>query len=136
VGRDCRDDFHQLLAWETEDFEGRGAVHHLTVLCFHLQHPSRYSPEGLREALRLLIEFVERGTSPAEIRRRGRSPVSSSTREWKVTARAGSQGAYPGPVAWTMTASQVAAAGPERYCDQVRAWARSVLVDLRASGNL
>ncbi len=32
------------------------------VLCYHLQHPSLYSPEGLDEAKRLLIEFLEHGS--------------------------------------------------------------------------
>ena len=49
-GRTCADDFHQLLFWENERPE-LGEVHHLLVLCYHLQHPSLYSAEGLALSL-------------------------------------------------------------------------------------
>jgi len=45
-GRTCRDDFDQMLYWENEVPEN-GAVHHLMVFCFHIQHPEKSSPEGL-----------------------------------------------------------------------------------------
>jgi hypothetical protein len=129
-GKSCQDHFHQLLFWEAED-PARGVVHHLMVLCYHLQHPSLYSPEGLRHALGLLDDFVERGLSPAEVRQRQRERVASDRRTWKVTARPGSQGAYAQPPAWRMTAADVVVAGPENYVAQVRAWARSVYESMR-----
>ncbi|APV45250.1 hypothetical protein Dform_01935 [Dehalogenimonas formicexedens] len=46
AGLSCETYFHRALAWDFEDPAGAGAVHHLTVLCYFLQHPSRYSPEG------------------------------------------------------------------------------------------
>jgi uncharacterized protein DUF5946 len=134
-GRTCRDDFHQMLAWEYEDSR-LGAVHHLMVLCYHLQHPSLYSPEGLRDGQQLLVQFVDQGVSPAEIRRRNRHRVDSGNRTWKITARPGAQGAYTHAVAWPMTAAQVVAAGPGQYCANVRAWAEATLAQLKASGNL
>ena len=134
-GRTCADDFHQLLAWEFED-PRRWEVHHLTVLCYHLQHPSLYSPEGLRDGQQLLVQFVAQGVSPGEIRTRNRSRVDSGKRTWKITARPGAEGAYSHPVPWPMTAAQVVAGGPDAYCDSVRAWAESTLAALKASGNL
>ena len=124
-GVTCQDHFHQMLYWEAED-PARGVVHHLTVLCYHLQHPSLYSPDGLRHALGLLEDFVVHGVAPAEVRRRQRQQVASDQRAWKVTARPEARGAYDRPIAWTMTAADVVAGGADHYIDTVHAWAKSV----------
>ncbi len=131
-GKTCQDHFHQMLVWESE--HSLLEVHHLMVLCYHLQHPSLYSPEGLREARRLLAEFVERGTSPQEVRRLNRSRVDSGKRDWKIRATATSHGSYSRPIRWTITAADVIAGGPERYYENVRKWARSVHQDSRDGG--
>jgi hypothetical protein len=131
----CQDFFHQMLFWEHEN-PAYGAVHHLMVLSYYLQHPSLYSPEGLAEAKHLLIEFLERGATPAEVRSNNRARVDSSKRTWKIKGTAASSGSYEQPVRWSITAAEVVAAGPEGYCEQVRAWAGSILEALRASGNI
>lgn len=131
----CQDHFHQMLYWEAEE-PARGEVHHLMVLCYHLQHPSLYSPEGLRHALGLLEDFVVRGSAPAEVRRRQRNQVASDQRAWTITARPGAHGSYDRPIAWTMTAADVVAGGADRYIDNVRAWAQAMYAALTASGNL
>ena len=64
--RSCVDDFNELLAWEADNPAYAQEVHHLTVLCYHLQRPSLYSPEGLAGAKGLLVDFVEGGLSPLE----------------------------------------------------------------------
>src|SRR3954470_24721062 len=74
-GKTCQDDFHQMLAWEIENPSIIAEVHHLMVLCYHLQHPSLYSPKGLAGAMHLLVEFVEHEASPAEVRRRNRATL-------------------------------------------------------------
>jgi len=73
----CQDHFYQMLFWENE-YPGYGEVHHLTVLCYHLQHPSLYSPEGLSGGIQLLADFVERGVTPEDSRKRSRAAVDSS----------------------------------------------------------
>ena len=125
TGISCQDYFHQMLFWEAE-FPPLGEVHHLMVLCFHLQHPHLYSPEGLAYARQLLAEFVAHGASPADVRRRNRAQVNSKNREWKVTGTAVAFGAYEQPVNWTMTAVDVVAGGPENYGERVRVWAQSI----------
>ena len=70
--------------------------------------------------------FIERGLSPADVRRRNREQVASGNRSWSVTARPGNQGAYERPVVWTMTAADIVEGGAEAYCANVRAWARAV----------
>jgi hypothetical protein len=129
-GQICQDDFHQMLFWEAEQPD-LGAVHHLMVLCFHLQHPSLYAPEGLRAARILLDDFVERGLSTAEVRRRYQAQVRSDRRTWKIKGQSGAVGSYPEPVRWTMMARDVTEAGKESYLESVSRWARSVQEDLR-----
>ena len=133
-GQTCVDAFHTLGFWEMDG--GLLEVHHLMVLCYHLQHPSLYSPEGLAGAMRLLVEFVERGVSPQAVRQRVARALDSGVRRHKIKGTAGSHGAYAHPVTWSTTATDVVAAGIDHYNDTVRAWARSVLQSLQDSGNL
>src|SRR5687767_12044138 len=105
-GQTCQDYFHQMLYWEAEDMETRGVVHHLMVLCYHLQHPSRYSPEGLAHSRALLVDFVEKGLSPAYVRKRDKEKVSSANRKTNIGGRH-MKGSYDRPVLWTMTAVDV-----------------------------
>ena len=126
----CETDFHQLLAWESEDPQ-RWEVHHLTVLCYHLQHPSLYSPETLTGGLQLLTDFVEGGVTPGEIRRRNKVKLSSTHRKFKITGTVDRHGAHDRPILWTMRAVDVVAAGPDRYCESVRAWARAMQAVLK-----
>jgi Family of unknown function (DUF5946) len=112
--------------WEAENPD-YGIVHHLMVLCYHLQHPSLYSPEGLDEGITLLSDFLERGLTPEQVRKRNRGVLSSSTRTWKITGTPASHGAYEYPITWTMTAANVIEGGMDNYYNSVRTWARSVL---------
>ena len=124
-GETCQDYFYQMLFWEAEN-PNYGEVHHLMVLSYHLQHPGLYSPEGLREAIQLLADFLERGLTPEYVRKRNRSEFESSTRKWKITGTPASHGTYCHPIAWTMTAANVIENGMDNYCDSVRTWAKSV----------
>jgi hypothetical protein len=130
AGQTCQDDFHQMLFWEAEEPD-LGAVHHLMVLCFHLQHPSLYTPEGLRAARILLGNFLERGLSTSEVRRRYQEQVRSDRRTWKIKGQPGAEGSYPEPVRWTMTARDVTEAEKEAYLESVQRWAQAVHKDLR-----
>ena len=53
----CETYFHQMLYWEAE-FPALGVVHHLMVLCYHLQHPHLYSARTLTDAQGMLVDFV------------------------------------------------------------------------------
>lgn len=126
----CRDYFDQMLVWENED-PARWEVHHLMVLCYHLQHPSLYSVDGLAVARELLIDFVERGLSTESARSENRERVDSSKRDWPITTRPDNQGSYERPMVWTTTAADVVGSGAEAYCVSVRSWARSINDSLR-----
>lgn len=134
MGLTCEDAFHQMLYWENEDPQ-RGVVHHLMVLSYHLQHPSLYAPDGLEYGIWLLVEFIEHDVSPQQIRKQSRFAVDSSLRAWKIGGKPGMQGAYRHSIHWRMTALDVVNAGAERYIENVQLWARTILNDLRASGN-
>lgn len=134
-GRTCQDNFYQMLFWENEN-PANGVVHHLMVLCYHLQHPHLYSEDGLGYALGLLKEMLVEEKSLAEIRNQKRKTVDSGRRNWKVTARPESKGSYRNPVHWSMRAADVVAAGEEQYIEQVKTWARFVYKDLQTAENL
>jgi hypothetical protein len=134
-GKTCQDSFHQMLAWEYET-PALWEVHHLTVLCYHLQHPILYSPEGLEYSKQLLVDFAEHRVTPEEMRRRNRTKVDSGNRKWKIAGTPDSHGVYNPHVKWSLTALDVVDAGMESYRESVRAWAASTLADLRTSGNL
>lgn len=119
-----------MLFWESED-PSLGVVHHLMVLCYHLQHPSLLSPEGLQEQRKLLADFLVRGITTAQVRRRDRSLRDSGRRTWKITARRDRFASYTAPVHWTMTAGDVVAGGMENYVENVRLWAKSVFEAIR-----
>lgn len=59
-GETCAALFHQMLYWENEQPE-LGSVHHLMVLCYHLQHPCLLSKAGLDYGVELLRDFLENG---------------------------------------------------------------------------
>ena len=127
----CQDDFHQMLFWENEE-PARGMVHHLMVLCYHLQHPSLYSAEGLAHARQLLDAFVTEGLSPEAVRQRPRAAVDSGARNWSVTARPGNRGSYGRAMSWRVTVGDVVAAGIDNYRSQIRSWADSIDATLQA----
>ena len=134
-GKTCQDYFHQMLFWEWEIPDYRGEVHHLLVLCYHLQHPGLYSPEGLDAAMHLLADFLERDVMTEDVRRDNRAILDSRTRAWKIKGTSSTHGAYIPPIHWATTAANVIESGVDNFCDSVQTWARSVLEDLKASGN-
>lgn len=133
-GQRCADAFYQLLGWEFE--HQMLEVHHLLVLCYHLQHPSLYSPAGLDTGKQLLVKFLEKGMTPQAVRRDLRQTVDSGRRDFKIKGTPAAHGSYARPVGWTMTVGDVVRGGVAHYDANVRAWAASILQALRASGNL
>lgn len=135
-GKTCEDYLHQIYYWEGEGSPEVLAVHHLMVLSYHLQHPSLYSPEGLDHAKQLLVDFLERCITPAEVHRRDRGKVDSGNRTYKITGTATSYGSYRNPIGWKMSVRDVVEGGLDKYGDNVKAWAWSILEELKISGNL
>jgi hypothetical protein len=69
-----------MLFWENERLD-LGVVHHLLVLCFHLQHHRRYSPEGLRWAMKMLADILTNGVSARELLHKNREQLSPDRRQ-------------------------------------------------------
>jgi hypothetical protein len=132
----CQDYFHQMLVWDFEYAGSDPGVHHLTVVCYYLQHPGLYSPEGLNGARQLLTDFLIHGLSPQAVRQRDKTKLDSGKRMNKIKASSALHGAYSRPVSWAITAADVVQGGLSAYFENVRAWAQTVYQDLKASGNL
>jgi hypothetical protein len=120
----CEACFHEFLVLEFTD-AGYGAVHHLTVAAYMLQHSSQLTREGWLEMRRLLHEFLVVGKSPAEVRAQNGANVDSGRRKWKIKAKDG----LPkiGKTHWIKTICDVRAENSETYCADVTEWARSAL---------
>jgi hypothetical protein len=121
-----------MLFWESKNPDN-WAVHHLTVACYHIQHPSLYSPEALDYAKGLLEAFLIEGRSPDEVRKRNRAQVDSGRRTWKIKGTPDRHGAHPYAVAWTMSTADVIAGGADNYCANVQRWAWSIHTALQAA---
>lgn len=135
-GKVCRDYFEDMITWDFEDFLGAGTVHHLTVLCYNLQHPKSYSKKGLEDAKEFLAEFVLKKSSFEEHDKRNRERLSSAVRDWKIVGTSSDHGKYNNSLEWSIHASDIAIQGKEGYEERVQHWAESVYKDLKDTGNL
>ncbi len=131
----CNDDLNTLLVWETKD-PAKWEAHHLMVLSYHLQHPTMYSQDGLNAASKLLAEFIETNTTPEQVRRRDRTRLNSNRRTYKITSSSTPYAHYKHPVHWPMTVADIIAGGPDNYMTNIKAWARSIYDQLKATENL
>jgi hypothetical protein len=136
AGETCQDYFYQLLFWELEDPFLFQQAHHLSVLSYHLQHPSLYSPEGLSWAIKLLTDLYEGGVHPRDTISRDRETLDSGKRDFKFRGKPGVHGVYKNPVVWSMTIFDVVSVGKENYVSNVNAWAASIYSSLNRSKNL
>lgn len=124
-GNGCQERFDLALARELED-PAYGAVHHLTVPAYMLQH-NRYSAAGWRWSRALLAESVRGGLSPADARRAYRRQLDSGNRDWSITR--GPAFERFGQIVWTTTIADVRFNTAEVYGADIRAWAEAVLAD-------
>ena len=130
----CAERFDRCLAKEFEDWTGYGAVHHLSVTCYWLQHPSRYSRQGWLEARGQLADYLMAGKAPAKVRAQNRQRLDSGRRAWHVTR--GERVVLPEGATWSRTVADVRLESAAAYCADVIAWARAVLSDTEPWGPL
>jgi hypothetical protein len=127
----CQARFDEFLALEFSDMR-YGAVHNLTVATYMLQHSSRLSREGWLYERDLLREFIVEKKSPSLIRQQIEDSVDSGKRTFKFKSKAGR------PVinksTWTKTILDVRIDNADVYCEDVIAWARSVLDEVKNLG--
>ncbi len=122
----CQTRFDEFLVLEFTD-AGYGAVHHLTVTAYMLQHSSKLTLEGWLHERGLLHEFLVENKSPAFIRKQNRDFVDSGKRTFKIKSRDGLL--VINKSSWTKTILDVRTENAEVYCADVNAWARYVLED-------
>ena len=125
----CRARFDLCLALEYENPTAYGAVHHLTVTCYMLQH-NMYSGDVWLEARNMLAQFLHEGVAPAEMRRRNRQKYAGERRQWSVTK--GEKLSEVDAIVWSRTIADVRLDDPDAYCADVERWAASILADSQA----
>ena len=125
----CETRFHDFLTLEFENAD-YGAVHHLTVVAYMLQHSRKLTREGWLETRKLLRGFLIENKPPALIRQQNKAMVESGKRNFKITSRERATKIHKST--WTRTILDVRTDDPETYCADVAAWASSVMEDVEA----
>ena len=124
----CKTRFDEFLVLEFTD-AGYGAVHHLTVAAYMLQHSSKLTREGWLHERELLREFLVENKPPAFIRKQNKDLVDSGKRKFKIASKDGLP--VINKTTWTKTILDVRTENAEVYCEDVTAWARSALDETR-----
>ena len=122
----CEAHYHECLVKEFTD-PGYGAVHHLTVATYMLQHSSKLTKEGWLHMRGLLREFLSEKKPPALIRKQSKDIVDSGKRTFKIASKDGQPKIRR--ARWTKTVLDVRMENAEAYCADVNAWARAALAD-------
>ena len=122
----CQSRFDEFLVLEFTD-AGYGAVHHLTVTAFMIQHSSRMTREGWMYERELLSEFLIENKPPSYIRKQNKDRVDSGKRTFKIKSRDGKR--IIEKSTWKKTILDVRTENAEVYCEDITSWARSVLED-------
>lgn len=122
-GRSCQDYFDALLAKEFSNTE-YGAVHHLSVPAYMLQHPSRLSKQGWLEMRHLLFSFIQQGKSPNKVRKTTQKSVQNNQRDFSFTK---GESIKLGNINWTKNISNIRMEEASTYCQDVHEWANQIL---------
>lgn len=126
-GRSCQDSFDALLAKEYR-YTKYGAVHHISVPAYMLQHPSRLSRRGWLEMRRLLSSFIKQDKSPDEVRKTSQKSVQNNQRNFSFTK---GESIKLGHMNWTQTISDIRMEEASTYCEDVLEWATQILKDTK-----
>lgn len=126
----CQARFDEFLVLEFTD-AGYGAVHHLTVATFMVQHSSRMTREGWMYERDLLREFLVEKKTPAAIRKQIKDTVDSGKRTFKFKSKTGVP--VINKTTWQKTILDVRAENAAVYCEDINAWARAVLKEAEES---
>jgi hypothetical protein len=120
----CKTRFDEFLVLEFTD-AGYGAVHHLTVAAYMVQHSSKMTREGWLHERDLLKEFLVEKKPPALIRKQIKDTVDSGKRTFKIKSKT----CVPviNKTTWNKTILDVRTENAEVYCEDIATWARSAL---------
>ena len=124
----CQTRFDEFLILEFTD-AGYGAVHHLTVATFMIQHSSKMTREGWMYERELLKEFLIENKPPQLVRKQMKDTVDSGKRKFKIKSRDGLP--VINKTTWTKTILDVRVENAKDYCEDIDAWAKAVLEDMQ-----
>src|ERR671920_2146456 len=79
-GESCRGMFEQLLAYEHAFPEAFGAVHHLTVAVYSLQHPRGYSRDAIRMWRVIIGDALDGNATTADFLQQARTQFGGGVR--------------------------------------------------------
>ncbi len=122
----CETLFHRCLALEYEHPSAFGAVHHLTVLCYMLQH-NLYSHAVWLEGRALIGRFLRNEITPTELVKQTHQTRASMKRDGHVTK--GAKLPTFQTISWSYTIADVRLTTPKLYCADVEQWAQAVFAD-------
>lgn len=120
----CEARFHECLALEFQD-PAYGAVHHLTVTAYMLQHSRQLTREGWLHQRELIREFLVENKPPAFIRQQNKDLVDSGKRTFKIKSKDGKP--VINKTIWMKTILDIRMENAEDYCADVTTWTQSVL---------
>jgi len=126
AGDSCQQRFEQCLALEYESPAAFGAVHHLSVICYMLQH-NAYSHTAWIQARAMLAQFGQDSVTPAAMRQQIHARLDSGRRAGHITR--GAKFAKFDAIHWTHTIANVRFDNCDVYCADVTLWALRVLAD-------
>jgi hypothetical protein len=134
----CQDYLHELLVLEAQAAGAPGAEpHFLAVASFNLQHPSTFAPSALMGLHRTVADVLAKRATIEDARRRARHGASGATRVRRradtVLSNSDQLVLRAWPTKWPITVLDVCRVSPERYVEQVRRWAVSVIELLDAN---
>lgn len=131
-GVSCEACFHALLAYENEHPVAFGAVHHLTVACYFLQHPRGYRKEVLEMWRALVADSLDGRVTTRALQRRASRRFDGSTRVRDPEGRPPDGW----PTAWHVSVRDVLRPGEtieiDAYIGRARAWAEETRAALPA----
>ena len=132
----CRDRFHALLAAESYNAE-LARMHGLTVLTYHVQHPSLTKPWYQEAAYEVMRRTFGQGIDWWEVLSEGRHYTNSAAfQQWKRNYGSTlSPEVVTRPVPGEMTIEAIDPDAPSGQADVVLAWARSVAESRVLAGN-
>jgi hypothetical protein len=122
----CEIRFNECLVKEFED-PAYGAVHHLTVAAYMLQHSSNLTREGWLHQRELLRRFIVENKPPDFIRQQSQA-LDSDKRTFKIKSKDGKP--VISKTVWNKTILDVRMENAKEYREDVTVWAKSVLVDV------
>jgi len=123
----CRDKYGEILALEYESPGVFGAVHHITVTCYNLQHPDTFTDEALTWMRSSLRAIVEESLSGPDLLKRARRTFRGNVPIKRRTVPS----VTPPGTKWSMTVKDIRTGDPEEYVEDIKAWATSILKDLK-----